>query len=285
MKILLMYYYNLINPIIYENKEKYKIKDNDNEYIFEPITNIKELEEIYNLTSSNSNYYKIIKNNYQKLYTIYQNKYYVLMSRNINKNILQNSNILINKKSILDKTNWYYFWTKKIDYYEYQIKHIKGKYKYIDSTIDYFIGMSENAIQLVKYAQIYKTKASTVTICHRRITKENFYNPLYIVIDNKTRDIGEYLKYIFWNENYQNIDYIKMIKKSNLTEYETYLLIARIMYPSFYFDVYDRVVNNTQDEKDIENIIHRLGEYELYLNEIINVGLNKKNLISWLDFK
>ena len=56
------------------------------------------------------------------------------------------------------------------------------------------------------------------------------------------------------------------------------LLIARILYPSFYFDKYDDIVNNKENESSILKITSRINEYEKYLNDIFrkNVGLTPR---------
>ena len=48
------------------------------------------------------------------------------------------------------------------------------------------------------------------------------------------------------------------------------LLVARILYPSFYFELYDEIIQGLINESTILKITSRINEYEDYLNDIIN---------------
>lgn len=286
VKNIIMYYYNLNNIKIYKSKNKKYIKYKNSIYIFELAINKTEILEIYNLLQSPNKFYKIILNKDKNIFTPYNGKMYVLLKKN---NIKENiSDIIIeeihinNMHNSLDRTNWSFLWSKKIDYYEYQIKHIKRQYITIDESFQYFIGLAENAISY--FESNCKNINKSATICHRRIIKNEFYNPLNIVIDYKERDIGEYLKYIFWNskDKYQNIDkVIDIILKSNKN---IELIYCRLLYPSFYFDIYDKIVNSKESVEKIKEIINRIDEYEEYLNYIYSKIKIKKEIpeITWL---
>lgn len=289
MKNVIMYYYNLNNIKVYKSKNKKYIKCQNNIYLFEPVINKTEILEIYNLLKIPNKFYKIILNKNHDIFTPYNGSLYVLLkTNNIKGNI---SDIIIEEiqinsvQKLLDRTNWSFLWSKKIDYYEYQIKHIKGKYSIIDESFQYFIGLAENALSYFEYN--CKSINKPVTICHRRILKDEFYNPLNIVIDYKERDIGEYLKYIFWNskDKYQNADkIIDAILKSNKN---IELIYSRLLYPSFYFDVYDEIVNSRENIEKIQMIVSRIDEYEEYLNYIYKKIKIKKEIpeIIWLKNK
>ena len=54
---------------------------------------------------------------------------------------------------------------------------------------------------------------------------------------------------------------------------EVQLLISRLLYPSFYFEMYEDILIDNKEEKILLNIISRLDEYERYLNgEIAFLG-------------
>ena len=40
------------------------------------------------------------------------------------------------------------------------------------------------------------------------------------------------------------------------------------MYPSFYFNLYDDIISNKKEEKELLKITSRINEYEQYLYEI-----------------
>ena len=46
------------------------------------------------------------------------------------------------------------------------------------------------------------------------------------------------------------------------------ILFARIIYPSFYFKLYDEILSKKKEEKELNSIIKRIDEYELYLSNI-----------------
>ena len=76
------------------------------------------------------------------------------------------------------------------------------KYPYIYNTVDYYIGLGENAITYMKELND-NINSSSLSITHRRIgvnsTMFDLYNPLNLIIDYKVRDVSEYLKDAFFN--------------------------------------------------------------------------------------
>lgn len=67
-----------------------------------------------------------------------------------------------------------------------------------------------------------------------------------VIIDYKERDIGEFLKYLFWHrsDRYENLD--KIIETIINSNKNMNLIYSRMLYPSFYFDVYDNVINSRE---------------------------------------
>ena len=104
------------------------------------------------------------------------------------------------------------------------------------------------------------------------------------VIDSKERDISEYLKYLFL-EKKQNIEKTrKVIIIANLKDEESLLrLYARMLYPSYFFDMYERIINQYDKEEKIIDIVKRIDEYECYLREIYN-EINKIYGIKKIDW-
>ena len=47
-------------------------------------------------------------------------------------------------------------------------------------------------------------------------------------------------------------------------------MIARVLYPSFYFEIYDEVVNQKINESEVLKITSRINEYEKYLGDIFD---------------
>lgn len=249
--------YNLNNINIYKSKEYIKIKQNNKEYILYQINDPKRIIEINEILNNKTEYYKIIKNINNELITIYQNNYYVLLEINNNYQI-QSSNIILNNKDYsnykINQSNWLYLWSKKNDYYEsITINNI-----YIKETINYYIGLAENAIEFIKYNDIYTDR---LFICN--CNKNDLYNPLNIVLDCKERELGEVIKKeFFYNEiSIENI-------KNKLKNYNIKKVIARLLYPNYYFDIVDEFINNKVDENKLKNILSKQSKYEELIKEI-----------------
>lgn len=260
------------------------IKYQNKVYVFTEIINQEAIIEAYNITKDYDEYEKIVLNKDRSLFTPYNNKLYVLIARKDFNPYFPKLRILPSQgQYLLDRSNWSILWQEKIDYYEYQFKHIKGKYKSIDESFNYFIGLTENAISYLNYnidQNIIKEKA----ICRRRMIKREYYNPLNIVVDNRMRDVGEYIKMSFWEEEY-NIDAIKLLLNQIPDSNQNYILIyARLLYPSYYFDTYEQVVNNKEEEKSLIKIINRIDEYENFLNEIYIIMQNNSPSLIKIDW-
>ena len=194
---------------------------------------------------------------------------------NINKNLSLNE-ICSFDNSLYTKNlsiNWGMLWSKKIDYLENLINENGKKYPLIVDSFNYFVGMAENAISY--YNNILIPKDYVFFVSHRNIgfndSIEVIYNPLNIIFDYKARDIAEYIKTCFFTYNnniFSELD--NLVNKNYLSLIDVKLIIARILYPSFYFNLYENILIDNQDEKILIRIINRLDDYEIYLNNIIS---------------
>ena len=45
------------------------------------------------------------------------------------------------------------------------------------------------------------------------------------------------------------------------------MFFARLLYPSYYFDVYEEVMNKDRNEEDLVDIIKKCNSYEDFLKE------------------
>ncbi len=160
--------------------------------------------------------------------------------------------------------------------------HIKNKYPIINNSVNYYIGFAENAIA---YFNMLNLSNIPLYLAHRRITKENIYNPVELVIDYKVRDLAEYIKWEFFYNNKMIIEIENIINKVSLDNIDYLLLYIRLLYPSYYFDLYDQVINNNVSEDKINKIIKLSSLYEKLLNRVYLIIRNKTNIISipWLN--
>lgn len=304
MKNNIMYYYNLRIDNITQNNNNYYFTINNDNYCFTIYTrDIKESDAIYKLNkymlSSNILVHEIIPNKDNYVVTIINNIPYILYKKYINKNkkltineLTYLSNYTYQVDKILTRNNWNILWSNKIDYFEYQINQMGKKYPILVDTFAYFTGLAENAISYVKYTTL-ETQMETSdnpVISHRKInnTIEPLYNPLNIILDHKSRDIAEYIKLSFLNKNtniYQELD--SYFSNNYYSEYGLRLLYARIIYPSFYFDMYEQIIQGLRKESDLLNIVTLLDDYELYLKEMYYYLKKYHNIpeIDWITKK
>lgn len=260
----------------------YEFNHNNNYYrlyILNEEYNIYNYNNIYTINKeliNNTLMSEIILNKDKNIITTYHNINYILLkiNCNINKNITLEEIDYLSKVKIVNnnKSNWGLLWSKKIDYLEELISENGKKYPQVVNSFNYFIGLSENAISYYNNIDIDNNMMHYISHKVLRPTDkvDSLYNPLNIIYDYRVRDVAEYIKNSFWTDNHNIYNELNnYIYKSNLSLNEVKLLISRVLFPSFYFDLYDDIFNYNKDEKILNNIISRIDEYEEYLNSII----------------
>ena len=62
------------------------------------------------------------------------------------------------------------------------------------------------------------------------------------------------------------------------------MLYARLLYPSYYFDIYEDIMNNNGDEERLLPIIKKVNEYEDFLKKAYTEISKYTNLekVDWL---
>jgi len=281
-------------------KEMKKINSNyyfnylNNDYIiYNYKRSLEEITEIYylnlELLENGLIGYEIIITKDNNILFIYKEKYYVLMKiPNIENRIItyddikQFSYIPNQKIKKLDKSNWGYTWSNKIDFIEYQFSQMNKKYKIIDDSINYFIGIWENGISYFNDNYPYNEKKY---VSHKRITIDmdllEFLNPMNFIIDYKERDIGEYIKSYVLNNNYSKETLEKYL--TNLNRERVILLISRVLFPSYYFDIYEDIILNNVKESQINEAISK-KENIIYLVYLVFQKYKNYNIteIDWI---
>ncbi len=291
MKNLINYYYNLIIDEYRKIDDYYNFDVDNKKYCFLPFEgDINYLYDIYLILHRNNKYcHEIIINKDNSILTFYENKSYILLKKNlcshsqINLSDIINYDILVQRKTLL---NWKELWKEKIDYYEYQMNQIGFKYKILKNSFSYYIGMSETAINLLNYVN---TNSINFYISHKRINYEesidDFLNPLNIIIDNITRDIAEYFKINFINDNITVEQIIYFLNSVNFSNDEYIMLLSRLLYPSYYFDIYDKIIQGRISEEKVNFYIEKNVQYETFIKKIYKYLKNMKKIpiIEWLE--
>ena len=295
MKNIIEYYYNLQLVELQEKQNNYTFKVKNNNYILKEYNNnLDNINDIYTLNKYINNYYpidKIILNKYNDPLTKVNNTYYILIKANERKelklSIISNlSNIKLPEIKSLERNNWEVLWSNMIDYYESQIGQNEKKYPLIRESFDYFIGLGENAISYLVNTkkEVQKEINDNKVLSHNNLYN-SLYDPLNIIIDHKSRDVAEYIKISFFKNNkniFKELDEYFFYNRYSL--YGIRVLYARIIYPSFYFKLYDEIFREKKEEKELNKIINRINEYEIYLKDIylyLNKYYNIPN-IEWL---
>lgn len=292
------FYYELYPDNIVKSKDNYTFVINNEKYYFTIYNrDIAEIDTIFKLNREmierNSLVHEIILNKKNEPLTLVDGVYYILLRVYVNDTkiisiddilFMLNSNDSIMDNNIIGRTDWVKLWSLKIDYFEYQIGHLIKKYPYIYNTVDYYIGLGENAIEYIK--ELSEEKMNTnLSVTHRRIgansTLFDLYNPLNLVIDYKVRDIAEYIKDVFFNSD---IDVYKILNelfsKAIFDKSTLSLLFSRLLFPSYYFDLYENILEMDLNENIILNIIKKSTSYEKFLYFLMqNWSLYK---IEWL---
>lgn len=301
MKDIINYYYNLNPKKLSKVFDYYYFYLNNDLYFF--VTYNRKKEDInaiyeYNKEMINNNILvnEIIINKDNSPLTYINENPYILMKILVNTNkpislpeINYLSSINIPYQNNLMRANWANLWMEEIDYLEYHQEQNKRKYPLLNKSFNYFVGLTENAItylnETTNRIPIEKTDYGVTSHNHLDSTIESLYNPLNIIIDHKSRDLAEYIKLSFFNDNYNIFDELDEYFKHNYYSlYGINLLLSRILYPSFYFDMYDKIINEMENESSILKITSRITEYEKYLQDIFNYFKKYYNIkeINWL---
>ena len=280
MNNFIKFFYNIdIDKVIY-NEKYYSFIYEDYTYriyIYDDIkNNVRFMTEVNKLLIRNTLMSEIIFNKDNEALSLYNNIFYILIKIyvNVNKNISLDEIAFISSSLYVEKIdiNWGNLWSRKIDYLEDLINENGKKYPLLVDSFNYFVGMAENAISY--YNTIMFDKNYHYVVAHKVIkwtdTVESLYNPLNITFDYKVRDIAEYVKNSFFNENKNIFNELNIYLQNNfLSIMEVKLLVSRLLYPSFYFELYDDILIDNKDEKIILEVISKLDQYEDYLSSVI----------------
>lgn len=235
---------------------------------------------------------EIILNRYHEALTKYNNTSYILVKNySLDEHQISLNEILFLMRLLIIEENkphaWDILWAKKIDYLEELISQFGKKYPIMVDSFNYFVGLAENAISYFSSIRIQQN--NRYYIQHKTLKLDNekgsLYDPINIIFDYQIRDIAEYLKNAFFLDNteiYQ--EFSTYLNHNILSQDEAKMLVARLLYPSFYFNLYEEVLNNGKDETIFLEIIKKLNDYERYLNRLIEMIRKRYDVdeIKWL---
>lgn len=299
MKDLLNYYYYLIVDRINMRGNNYYFLYQNNYFCLYRIFDLSNTQELFNLNNymllNNYKINRIILNKDGQIITKRGNYFYVLVLLTYNtKKIIDLNNIitfnqrLVDFNTYLNRTNWLSLWSTKIDNIEYSIHHLMHQYKLLYNSIHYYIGLTENAIS---YLKMINFPNNNISICHKRVlandTIQDFYNPLNLIIDYRIRDLAEYFKSCFFIGKMDVLDIINSLKKIKMANSDYVYFYIRMLFPSYYFDLYDLILLGKVKEEKILTITKYQNDYEYLLYEIYLVIKSHINIIGieWINKK
>ena len=288
MKETLEYYYGIDVNTIDEQDGKYHFKLNNEDFFFVYYNRgIDELDDIIGVNNEmikkGIDVHKIMLNRNNSYLTTLNGYNYMLFSvSNLKEEYdifdmvsISEKLMVTDARSKLYRNNWGELWASKIDYFEYQVRELAYEKSVIKDSFSYYIGLSENAISYVNNANLKYGGISNgrIVLSHRRVFfpnyKLNYMNPLSFIFDLEVRDVTEYLKAMFFKKDMEYcLDELRSylsIRRLNIYEY--HMFYARLLYPSYYFDVYDSVMNKNVNEEELVKIVKRSNDYEKFLKK------------------
>lgn len=292
MKNFLFNNYNIkIDKIYFDGVNKYCYVGNEKLYIIESNYDKKQLDDLFELTNRMYNsgimVNTFILNNSGKPYTERDKINIIILKSN---NIINDININdFNKyQDISNNLKLYNIldeWKDEVDVIEKEMIEYNKEYPLIQNSLDYFIGMAENSIELIYEIKNDINRLSN-TIGHK-VTYE-LYNkciledPFTFIRVNRMYDISNYVKYKFYkNElDYDEIDnYI-----NNINEAEIIYLFSCLLYPNTYFDLVKEILLEKEEENKINIYIKRIKDYERLLEYFKDKYKSVKviDLINWI---
>ena len=288
MKNFILLNYNIEVDKIYS--DKYFFVNDEKIYIIR--TNKKDKEIDYLASLSNELFLNGIKvntfiiNNEKKYFTKKDNINIVLLRVNEYENDFNINDIIRfqNINSDLENVNIIDKWSKTIDDLENELVDYNEEYQLIQNSIDYFIGMGENAISLLNN---HKDKIVNDSIGHminyKVFNKCILNNPFNFIKINKMYDIANYIKYKLLT-NRVDYDEIDIIINNN-SDIENIYLFSCMMFPNIYFDLVNNIIKENETEETLNKIINIIKDHRILLINMQNSMKNVKDvkLITWLS--
>ena len=301
MKNTIDYYYNIrIDELIKTKTDYYFFLNNYEYHLVKYNRPIEDIDALYklniNMLKRNIFVHQIILNKDNSPITIINNTSYVLLKINNYRNkvylndinYIQNYSLNIPYEKELLRDNWVKLWCDKIDYYEYQINQLGKEYPILCNSLSYYIGLGENAISYIVNNITSPNKILTVSHKRIKINEGSFelYNPLNLIIDNRIRDLSEYIKNSFFTNQFNFNELRTYLNYNNLSKDEYIYLYARLLFPTYYFDMYDEIINTNSNEDNILKIINKSAQYEEFLFNMYNFIIYEKKVqiepIEWI---
>jgi len=282
MKNIINYYYGLFPDKVIHQENIFYFWFNKNKYYFVPFINDENMVlTIYEkFLSEKKKINKILLNKFGKLVTKYKNSDYAMIMVDCIENEIIELENFYNISFEGKVSDWAKIWEQKLDYFEYQVNQRGLGKDNILNSFSYYVGLGENAIQ---YYNFVDKKEVDTGIQHKRLYAKNYeinyYNPLNMIIDYSVRDLAEYIKFLFFFGDFKEEKIIRYLDKLSLNNSMFNLFYARLLFPTYYFDFYEKFINDEEDDNNLLIILAKSTDFEIFLKNMYIYFSNKYQLI------
>ncbi len=277
MEEIVKNYYNLEGIFTKISEDLYLIYSNDTYYYFmKCLRNEEELNDIGKICLELKNIGirldEIILNGEKRVVTnnfVLVKINFFLDSDTSLKEMLRYNEKLVVSKGVVN--NWASLWEQKIDYLEYQIGELGQDKVELITSFSYYIGLAECALLVLKNVERKYNKDTKLVLSRIRINYPNYdkdyFNPLNFIFDNRMRDIAEYIKSMFFQKEDVWPSIYEIFKKP-YTVYEYNIFYARMLFPTYYFDLFEDIILDNRNGKEIFTITNLLDDYQDFLSDL-----------------
>lgn len=242
------------------------------------------------LYSNKKNSRVILKCLNNEYYFNYKNKNYILSYGDYIGNIdLTIDDILPlqveNRKYEKLKVNILNEWKKTIDEIETSLVEYNKEYKELMKIVNYYIGLSENAIQLyISKSGVIEPTYGYLEHYANNYDTNNYLSPLNIRKVNIGNLLGKYIKYKLYNGSfsYKIVNEIRLMIESKI---DKYMLLATLMFQEEFFDEVKKIITSSEDKKNengIQRYLSKVSELENILRYVQNEIVGEQ-IINWLE--
>ena len=273
MESIINYYYGIICNNIIKKDDYYIIESDNNKYLFaELIGSIEEVQNIIDiLNRTNIKYHLLVLTKDGNNYITYEEKNYCLLKIrcNINENI---SLLTFETTKTKGECSWSDIWSQRVDYYEEQVEEVI-KDESIKYVLQYYIGLTEIGIYYHNVLKdIYQNSELIYTISHKKISSPknliDYFNPLNMIIDLEIRDLAEYFKASYFNDTLTEYELLNLIDNFKFSEPMANYFYLRLLYPSYFFNLYDKYIEDKELTNDLIECIKKSKDYESLLSKV-----------------
>ncbi len=288
MKKMINYYYKLYPLKIYTREDEIYFFDDQYKYYIKKYNNKKSINSYINIQNqyikNNIPINEILINKNNEYVTEYEKKSYIIIKVKGIENIEIDINDIIKYNTEISKEIYTSIeideldsMKKEIDKSEEQMTGYNKEYLLVQNVFNYYIGLAENAVSYlsdsIKESNIHDKSISHIYIDNELINK-CLIDITNISYNYKLKDVAEYLRIILINDLEWKKTLYKFLNRYKLKEFDYRFLYAEIIYPRYFFEIFNKIINKNKSNKELENMIKEIDNVEKRINELFII-INK----------